>query len=58
MRYNDVRDGTDNVHPVLEQYEAALRAKGMFGQDGLYASWFALKQKKALPARQGAHTAW
>ncbi len=58
MRYNDVRDGTDNVHEVLRKYEAALKSNGMFGKDGLYASFFALKQRRAMPARQGAHTAW
>ena len=58
MRYNDVRDGTNRVQDVLVKYKAALVEKGMFGQDGLYASFFALKQKKSVPASQGAHTAW
>ena len=58
MRYNDVRDGTKNIEDVLKKYEASLIKKGMFAEDGLYASFFALKQRKAFPARQGAHTAW
>lgn len=58
MRYNDIRDGTDVVHEVLSKYEAALVAKGMFQKDGLYASFFAVEQRRAMPARQGAHTAW
>lgn len=58
MRYNDVRDGTDHTTEVLAKYKAALTAKGMYGKDGLYASFFALKQGKPIPARQGAHTAW
>jgi hypothetical protein len=57
-RYNDVRDGTNVVSDVLQKYEAALKHKGMIGKDGLYASFFALKQGRAIPARQGAHTAW
>ncbi|KAI1619414.1 hypothetical protein EDD37DRAFT_216845 [Exophiala viscosa] len=58
MRYNDVRDGTNNIEDVLEKYEASLVKKGMLADDGLYAAFFALKQGKAVPARQGAHTAW
>jgi hypothetical protein len=58
MRYNDVRDGTDQTEEVLKKYEAALIKKGMFLNNGLYASFFALKQGQAMPARQGAHTAW
>ncbi|KAF2149458.1 hypothetical protein K461DRAFT_260931 [Myriangium duriaei CBS 260.36] len=59
MRYNDIRDGTNVVEEeILPKYRSALRAKGMFGEDGLYASYFAVKQKKAIPAAHGAHTAW
>ena len=59
MRYNDVRDGTNIVGDVLPKYRKALEDKGMVGrQDGLYASFYALKQQKPMPARQGAHTAW
>lgn len=59
MRYNDVRDGTNKVEDyILPRYRAALQAKGMLGEDGLYASFYAVKQKKAIAARHGAHTAW
>lgn len=58
MRYNDVRDGTTLVDEVLDKYKAALAKKGMVGDDGLYASFYAIEQKKAMPARHGAHTAW
>lgn len=60
MRYNDIRDGTDVVQQdILPKYKAAIFEKGMAGRsDGLYGSFFALKQKKSLPARHGAHTAW
>ncbi|KIW29624.1 uncharacterized protein PV07_05427 [Cladophialophora immunda] len=58
MRYNDSRDGTNNVEDVLVKYKASLVRKGMLNDSGLYPSFFALKQRKALPARQGAHTAW
>jgi hypothetical protein len=61
MRLNDVRDRTEKVKGVLERYERALEEKGMVGGKGggdLYASFFALKQGKSVPARQGAHTAW
>lgn len=58
MRYNDIRDGTDLTTEILTKYKAALTAKGMYGKDGLYASYFAVKQKKSIPARHGAHTAW
>ncbi len=58
MRYNDSRDRTNNVQPVLEKYKAALTAKGMIGKDGLYASFYAMRQQKAMPAGQGTHTAW
>ncbi|KAK5195823.1 hypothetical protein LTR92_004764 [Exophiala xenobiotica] len=58
MRYNDIRDGTNHVEGVLKKYEASLIKKGMLNDSGLYPSFFALKQRKALPARQGAHTAW
>lgn len=58
MRYNDIRDGTDIVTDVLSKYKPALEKKGMFGKDGLYASFYAVKQQKAIPARHGAHTAW
>lgn len=59
MRYNDSRDGTNKVEgEILPKYRAALDKKGMIGADGLYATWFAVKQQKAIPARHGAHTAW
>lgn len=59
MRYNDVRDGTNSVEQnILPKYKAALESKGMLPEDGLYASFFAVKQRMAVPARQGAHTAW
>jgi len=58
MRYNDIRDGTNNTEEVLKKYEASLVRKGMLNDSGLYPSFFALKQEKAFPARQGAHTAW
>jgi hypothetical protein len=58
MRYNDIRDGTNKVEDVLKKYEASLIKKGMLNDSGLYPSFFALKQRKALPAKQGAHTAW
>lgn len=58
MRYNDSRDGTNTVEHVLGNYKAAIKKKGMIGPDGLYATFFALKQKTPIPARQGAHTAW
>lgn len=58
MRYNDVRDGTDKVSAVLKEYTSALVQKGLFTEEGLYATFFALKQGKAIPATQGSHTAW
>ena len=58
MRYNDVRDGTDVVSGVLEKYREALKAKGMVQGDGMYASFYAVKQQKPRPARQGGQTAW
>lgn len=58
MRYNDVRHGTEEVREVLKKYKAALVKKGMIGSDGLYASWYAMRQQKAIPPRQGTHTAW
>ena len=58
MRYNDIRDGTNVIDEVLPKYKAALTEKGMLGSDGLYASFYAVKQKKAIAARHGAHTAW
>ena len=58
MRYNDIRDGTDIVHEVLLKYKSALTKKGMIGEDGMYASFFAVQQKKAMPTMHGAHTAW
>jgi hypothetical protein len=58
MRYNDVRNGTNVIDEVLPKYKAALHRKGMLREDGLYASFFALKQGQPIPASQGAHTAW
>jgi hypothetical protein len=58
MRLNDVRDGTNKIDGILENYRTALERHGMIDQAGLYTSFFALKQKKAMPARHGAHTAW
>lgn len=58
MRYNDSRDGTNQVQNVLKKYKAALTAKGMIKNDELYGSFYALRQQKAMPARQGTHTAW
>ncbi|KAK5166896.1 uncharacterized protein LTR77_007625 [Saxophila tyrrhenica] len=59
MRYNDVRQGTNYVESnILPKYRAALSKKGLLGENGLYATFFALKQKKSIPARHGAHTAW
>jgi hypothetical protein len=57
MRYNDSRDGTNNVHDVLPKYKAALVAKGMIG-DALYASYYSVRRQTAMPARHGTHTAW
>ena len=45
MRYNDSRDGTDNVDKVLEKYKAAVVAKGMMGESGLYTSYYAMRQQ-------------
>lgn len=59
MRYNDIRDGTDIVSKeIMPKYKASLAKKGMFGADGLYATFFAVKQQKAISAVHGAHTAW
>ena len=58
-RLNDVRDGKRSVEGVLEKYERALVEKGLVGrEDGLYASFYAVRQGRSMPARQGAHTAW
>lgn len=44
---------------ILPKYKQAIREKGFVQrEDGLYTSFFALKQGKAMPARMGAHTAW
>lgn len=58
MRYNDVRDGTDNVQGVLKNYKAALIEKGMMGDHGLYANFYAVRQQIAVTPSHGAHTAW
>ncbi|KAH7384026.1 hypothetical protein DE146DRAFT_681129 [Phaeosphaeria sp. MPI-PUGE-AT-0046c] len=59
MRYNDVRHGTNHVESeILPKYKEALAKKGLLGDDGLYASFFAIEQEKSIPARHGAHTAW
>ena len=58
MRLNDVRNGTNIVPGVLEKYKAAVLRNGMVNDDDLYTSFFALKQRKSIAARQGAHTAW
>lgn len=58
MRYNDVRDGTNETENVLEKYTASLKQKGMLQEDGLWSAAFLIKQKRAAPAKQGNHTAW
>ncbi|KAF2168807.1 hypothetical protein M409DRAFT_20824 [Zasmidium cellare ATCC 36951] len=58
MRLNDTRDGTSVVEGVLEKYQDALKRKKMVQDDGMYTLFYALDPGKALPSRQGAHTAW
>ena len=58
MRLNDVRNGTEIVPDVLKKYKQSIARAGMVSDDELYTTFFALKQKKAVPARHGAHTAW
>lgn len=58
MRYNDTRDGTEEVDKVLKNYTAALERKGMLQTDGLWKAAFLVKQKVAAPAKQASHTAW
>ena len=58
MRYNDVRDGTNEVEEVLEKYTDALERKKMLQPDGLWSAAYMLKQRVAAPSKQGNHTAW
>jgi len=57
-RYKDIGYGTRHLeNDISLKYRAGVLVKGMPGEDGLYASFFALKQK-SFPARHGTHTAW
>ncbi|KAK4499812.1 hypothetical protein PRZ48_007998 [Zasmidium cellare] len=58
MRLNDSRDGTNVVEGVLKKYTDALKRKNMIQEDGMCTLFYALDPGKALPSRQGAHTAW
>ncbi|CAG9978193.1 unnamed protein product [Clonostachys byssicola] len=58
IRYNDVRDGTSSSATVLEQYQAAWKAKGMFQENGLYIDSFSPKQDRKRHAKDVGFTAW
>jgi len=58
MRYNDVRNGTKIVDEVLEKYTAALKAKGMIQENGLFVNWYAPKRGEMRPAASLGFTAW
>ncbi|KAK4250360.1 hypothetical protein C7999DRAFT_11921 [Corynascus novoguineensis] len=58
MRYNDVRDGTNIVEGVLENYWNAIQQKQMIAPDGLFVDWLFLKQGVTKRAGGLGFTAW
>lgn len=58
MRLNDIRNGTDVVHDVLEKYKAAWEKKGMIGPGGLFKDMWLVKQDSTLPAMDPGFSAW
>lgn len=58
MRYNDVRNGTDKIEPILERYKAAWDKKGMVTPEGLYVNWLFLRQDQLMPPTGIGLTAW
>ena len=46
------------VDEVLEKYTAALKAKGMIQENGLFVNWYAPKRGEMRPAASLGFTAW
>jgi Linalool dehydratase/isomerase len=50
MRYNDVRNGTSVVEPVLEKYMATCEKRGMFDEQlGQIVCFWLVEQQKIVP---------
>ena len=58
MRYNDLRNGTNKIEPILENYKAAWDKKGMVTPEGLYVNWLFLRQDQLMPPTGIGLTAW
>ncbi|KIW92318.1 uncharacterized protein Z519_07302 [Cladophialophora bantiana CBS 173.52] len=58
MKYNDSRDGTNNVEDVLAKYKAAWDKKGMVASNSLLIDFWMVKQDYIVPPTDVGWTAW
>ncbi|KFY94556.1 hypothetical protein V501_01892 [Pseudogymnoascus sp. VKM F-4519 (FW-2642)] len=58
IRYNDVRDGTKIIDPVLEKYQTAWKDRQMVAPNGLYVDWWQVKQDEMRQPTHIGFTAW
>ncbi len=58
MRYNDLRNGTNQVDEVLEKYKNAWAKKGMASDNGLFREWYRPKQDDMVDGHDVSFTAW
>lgn len=58
MRYNDVRNGTNVVGPVLEKYVAEWEKRGMFDEQGNVVDMWLIEQKMRVSRGQIWTSAW
>ena len=58
MRYNDVRHGRSDVGPVLKKYQEAWDKKGMLRPNGMYMSYFFVRQDHIADIPGVNLTAW
>ncbi|KEF59604.1 uncharacterized protein A1O9_04450 [Exophiala aquamarina CBS 119918] len=58
IRYNDIRNKTSELDPILMKYLAAWKKKGMIGPTGLFSSYWVVKQDHVVRCDDLLHTAW
>lgn len=58
IRYNDVRNKTSELDPILVKYLAAWKKKGMIGPTGLFSSYWVVEQDHVVRCDDLLHTAW
>jgi Linalool dehydratase/isomerase len=58
MRYNDVRNGTNIVGPVVEKYVRAWEKRGMFDEQGQVVDFWLIEQQTRVARGRVWTSAW